>query len=161
MAILIQRVTTRYSELEDRLLLQVELPDEETAEFWLSRRFLDRLLPVLIQQIDHSKQRDAHYNMLQAFNQQAAISSMKPCEPVETVPKQHSFLITSVDIQANDQQVRLIFRIENSEYVLNLDNTELRQWLWIIYKAFQSAEWQSHLWPSWFKGEMDATDHMH
>ena len=158
---LIQRFTTRYSEIEDRILLHVEFSDATTATLCLSRRFLDRFIPVLIQQIDRSEQRDAHYTMVQLFNQQAAISSLAPSAAVETNASSPFFLVINADIQRNDENVRIIFRIKQNEYFLILTNTELRQWLWIIYKAFQLAEWKSDLWPIWFKGEMDVANHVH
>lgn len=161
MLLLIQRFTTRYSETEDRILLQVELTVDSTATLWLSLRFLIRLIPVLIQQIDKSEERDAHFAMLQHFNQQLAISSLKPSANVKISDNNLSFLVVSADVQRNEESVRIIFRLEDREYFLILNNTELRQWLWIIYKAFQSAEWPLNLWPSWFQGEMVASDQMH
>ncbi len=161
MSILIQRVTTRYSEIEDRICLQAELSDQTVVEFWLTRRFLDRLLPALIKQLDQSQEADAHYQMLQVFNQQAAISSMKTSEPVASPSQVISYLISTVDIQANQQQIRLIFKVEDKQFILNFDNTELRQWLWIVHNTFIAATWHTEVWPAWFKGEISSPASMH
>ncbi len=46
----LQRITTEYVELEDRILLAGELGNREAVVVWLTQRLLQRLVPVLHEQ---------------------------------------------------------------------------------------------------------------
>ena len=141
MTLVIKRFTTSYSENEDRISIHAETDQSDYVVMWLSRRMLDRLIPALIEKIDSSDQRDAHHAMLQAFNQEAAVAAIKPSEPVTTQKDQKEFVVLSVDIHANDELVTMVFSYDSALFRLGLNKTELRQWLWIIYKNYIRAEW--------------------
>lgn len=161
MTLVIKRFTTSYSENEDRISIHAETDQSDYVVMWLSRRMLDRLIPALIEKIDSSDQRDAHHAMLQAFNQEAAVAAIKPSEPVTTQKDQKEFVVLSVDIHTNDELVTMVFSYDSALFRLGLNKTELRQWLWIIYKNYIRAEWSSNIWPKWFLGEKTTMESVH
>lgn len=145
----LQRITTHYSDIEDRLRLVGENAQGEILVVWLSRRLLQRLIPILLKKIDPAQHPNPHNTLLQEFSQQAAVSGMVATPPVVPQAESATWLATAVDITDHSDRVSLCFRNTEETATLTLDGVQLRQWLEIVYQAYIKGEWTTDVWPAW------------
>lgn len=162
----LQRLTTEYIEKEDRFRISGEDSDGELHTFWLTQRLLFRLIHVLVSAIEATPAlsenktiTDDRTNAL--FNemaQQAAQQQIPNQPPVVDTALDKSWLVIEVDVTKADQHVKLAFKNNIDEpTVLLLDQKQLRQWLSIVLKLWQQAEWPTSIWPDWILNTMDKT----
>lgn len=158
----LQRITTQFVAGEDRLRLAGEGGIGDARVLWLTRRLVDRLVPVLVRWLEEQAPvQDAWQGaLLQSFAQQAASASLVPQAPVLGAPNSVSWLVIEVDIARGARQIGLRFKSAAGEQAsLSMEAQPLRQWLGILYTAYQQAEWPLALWPQWLReaGEQIAT----
>ncbi len=152
------RITTEYSEVEDRVLLLGEEKDGARVEVWLTQRLLARIAPVLAKRLEESAGESPAPELLNAFEQARASSSIKPAPRVPRKDVARSLLVESVDVTFGGAGVRLVFKDGGGEACgLTFTNLVLRQWLSILYAATRSAGWRSDFWPQWMAQEATPT----
>ncbi len=147
----LQRFTTEYVEIEDRIRLAGEVAPCHTVVLWLTQRLLARLLPHLLKWLEQQTGATLRGDVLQGFAQQAAMAALEPQDPVP-VPHELAWLVHSVDIAAASDGVGLTFKPAgdaNKLTRLTLQAQPLRQWLNILYGQYQKAEWPLTVWPAW------------
>lgn len=158
--IILQRITTTYSEQEDRIRLIGETDDGKMV-IWLTQRLSQRLLPLLVQWME--KQRAVPRRSLTQFNfGQQRVQATDP-----TPAPLQSWLTTSIDISTSDKQVVLTFRHDDGQAAqISLAATPLWQWLEIFHEIYLQAGWPMEIWPAWmagstsvFKGEQEVVWH--
>ncbi len=160
----LQRVTTQYIELEDRMRLTGEVADDEVMMLWLNHRLLKKLVPHLINWLQ--KQTAAavastvgtlQTEMVQNFAQQAARAEHTPQAPVPVQAANGSWLVDSVDVTAGDPalvpDVLLTFKGRQQSACLLLQAAQLRVWLNILHDQWRVADWPMTIWPDWIAVE--------
>lgn len=174
---IMQRVTTRYHQDEDRLSLTGELASGN-CRLWLTARLLRRVLPRLIQWLDGHSARQPHAEAMQRWAQEQAVVSLVPAVPVleprckrshkvsaaetmtDAVPEGAEsdaplriWLAASVTLQFGPERVLLTWPgPEGMPAVrLPLGVDALRQWLHILYTQCELGEWSGLAWPAWLK----------
>lgn len=157
----IQKITTTYLEDEDRIRLAGENAQGEILVIWLTKRLLDRLLPVLLKRIDDSTLGDNQNEFIQGFAQQAAVSGIPPSQPVTPKAESACWLAISIDVAYRSDWVDLSFKDDKKASILSLDRIQLRQWLGIIYQAYSKASWSTDLWPNWFSSKISIDNTLH
>ncbi|WP_079435509.1 hypothetical protein [Zoogloea sp. LCSB751] len=152
----LQRLTTEYVDLEDRIRLSGESAPGEAEVVWLTRRLVDRLVPHLCAWLEKQggmglASEDAGVaDALQGFALQAALQSLVPQPPVAPEQARRSWLVQSVDVTAGDDALQLVFRGEDDARVsLVLQAQALRQWLGILHAQCVAGGWPLEAWPSW------------
>ena len=162
----LQRLTTEYIEKEDRIRISGEGGNGELHTFWLTQRLLCRLIHVLVSAIEATpalseKKNTADDRTNALFNemaQQAAQQQIPDQPPVVDTELDRSWLVIEVDVTKADQHVKLGFKNNNDELAeLLLDQKQLRQWLSIVFKQWQQAEWPTSIWPDWILNTMQKT----
>lgn len=155
----LERITTEYVEVEDRIRLSAEVLGDSPVVLWLSQRLLFRLLPSLFHWLDGQGGSDAGYSQLmQGFAQQTAQSELTPQAPVSATAAGSAWLVQAVDVGASEQLMRLTFRGGSGQAAtLNLETKPMRQWLFILKNLCQKAEWNLDVWPEWFEGGTQPT----
>jgi hypothetical protein len=150
---LLQRITTEYVELEDRIRLSAEVQGGTTMVLWISQRLWMRLLPGLISWLDgQGGSDDTHSQLMQGFAQQAAQSELTPQVPVKATVAGATWLVQAVDVGVSAQMLGLTFRDGSGQAAtLNLEAKPLRQWLSIVRGLCQTAGWPMDAWPDWFE----------
>ncbi|MEX1198730.1 MAG: hypothetical protein WEB57_12835 [Pseudohongiellaceae bacterium] len=170
---LLQRLTTEYIPVEDRIRLSGEADSGETVRLWLTQRLLLRLLPLLFRWLDKhpgtageatsglndttesSSNDPARKEALQHFAQQGAQDSLESSPPVRAEQATLEWLIHEVDIASGNNGVRLVFRppeeTSGETITLVLETRALRQWLVILYRHFSTAGWPLNVWPRWLQ----------
>ena len=157
----IQRITTTYLENEDRIRLVGESATGETIIIWLTRRLLDRLLPVLLNTIDKTAVADNQHELIQGFTQHAAVSCIPQSRPIIPKSESASWIAISIDVAHKADGVNLSFKDEKKVAMLSLDRILLRQWLNIVYMAYEKADWYNDIWPSWFSSDISRDNMLH
>ena len=151
----LQRITTEYIATEDRVRLSGQSPSG-TVVIWLSRRLLDRCVPVLTDML--GSDRRLHAELVQSFAQQAAAAALTPQTPVQAGADSQSWLAHAIDFAPQADAVQLTFRSAEHSATLQLAQTPLRQWLAILHQAYRRAEWSTSMWPDWMEQQDRAAE---
>ena len=146
------KVTTHYSDHEDRLCLTGQDADEHVYEMWLTRRLADRLFSLLIDWLEKQKTGQTGSDLIQGFEQERAVGHIEPQAKVSaTTDQQHvKWLIDNIDITKGDDALVMTFKAStDQEASLAMKTIELRQWLNICSNAYKQADWPLTPWPHW------------
>jgi len=159
---MIQKITPRYDQEQDRLSLNVRNAEGQVLLLWLTQRLANRLARTLggwlDEALDNATTGQAA-SSLQAFEQSAAQAQLKAHSPVALEPEaaQAGILLTSVDLARSPDGYVLTFKWGGETGArLFLSLLELRQLLGIISCLFTAADWPRHAWPAWFAAETGA-----
>lgn len=116
------------------------------------QRLLNRLLPYLTNWLEQQQNGTPHADLLQEFQQQAAVAALEHQEPVKAQSTSKAVLVRSVDIATGDQFVHLGFKEQEIGPVvasIGLPTQALRQLLGIVYQQYRLAQWPTDAWPVW------------
>lgn len=169
----LERITTEYIPLEDRIRISGQIPKDRTVTIWLTQRMLSLLLPHLFGWLNKKfakEQNSKSYNagsisdIIQTFEQEAAIANLAQQDqtPVTTKNSNDHLLVHSIDITTGDLGIQIGFKSETMHQELQLINLTmehepLRQWLHILYALTLQAGWTVQGWPDWMNNaEHDA-----
>lgn len=146
----LQRISTKYSEAEDRIRLAGEVGDR-TIVLWLTQRLLNRLVPHLCQWLDQRVGGKSLAGMKHEFAQQKARAELEPQTSVRADAKTPELLVHSVDLKTSNASMCLQFKDADGNEVarLQLRPKPLRQWLNIAYDQYLKAQWPTSVWPAW------------
>ncbi len=148
----LERITTEYIFLEDRLRLCGEISAGKSEVIWLTQRMTQRLIPVLIQWLEQHGGDTLHAEMLHGFAQQAAWAEFSPQAPVQPDEASPSWLASSIVASSSSQTMCLTFKGSSDQHAnLMLSDRSLRQWLKILQDAYINAGWSLEVWPEWVK----------
>lgn len=154
----LQRVTTEFIELEDRMRVAGENEQGEVTSFWLTQRLLVRLVKHLIDSLEKNtpdgQKLAAHderiSEMMQEMAQQAAQAELGNEAPVKDPESDRAWLAHEVDIKQTERHIQLRFRGRGATHAdVALEISHLRQWLSILYRLWVQAEWSTAIWPHW------------
>lgn len=159
----LQRLTTTYVEDEDRMRLSGEAADGSVQALWLTQRMLARLVPHLCAWLERqtpwqSGQAPAvadHGGLAQqaahGFAQQAAQDQLHAHAPEPVVVQQPAWLVVTVNVQSSEEGVQLLWQgaLPEQQAGVVLSAQALRQWLGIVYRQYQRAQWPLAQWPLW------------
>ena len=154
----LQKVTTQYSEIEDRIRITGDAGGNHSISFWLSQRLLTRLLMKLFEWLErHST--NSTSEITQSFAQDAAKASLSPEKAVEPTGNFRDWLVVSIDITAQANTLSLIFKGDSEQSTtISFNELQLRQWLEILHSLWKLAQWPDTSWPDWFIRKESFTD---
>lgn len=146
----LQRITTEYSEVEDRIRLVGEAA-HQTVVLWCTQRLMNRLVPHLCKWLEERVGRTPSCEVRQAFAQHRARSELMPQVPVRGDAKHLAVLVHSVDLRASKAGVSLLFKDATGDTVASLpfEPRALRQWLNILGDQYHRGQWPLTVWPNW------------
>lgn len=150
----LQRLSSEYVELEDRLRLRGEDAQGRVQAVWLSQRLARRLLPALCRWLEGEAPSDpAHAELLQGFAQEAARAAYQPQPPVAPREARPSWLAVEIDLRAGPGGLHLTLRGQQADERACLDfgAESLRQWLDILHGLWRQAGWPEADWPAWLR----------
>ena len=150
---LLTKVTCTYSEVEDRIRMSAMLKDGEPVVFWLTQRLSCMLVRALTGHLERSVTQSALVDMglLLSCQQRGAEWQLEPSEPVNYTAGSLRILPERVDMSCSPKGAALLFPIgDGKEAQLHMSLHELRQWLGIVYRQFNTAGWSRDVWPEWF-----------
>lgn len=161
----LERLTTEYVSVEDRIRLTGLTPDGRAITLWITQRLLGMLLPHLLtwlgRKFEQSSKQDAYRGaavseMMHSFAQESAVCSLKAQDQqaVRATAQDLELLVHSIDITTGDLGVRIIFKAnacpeEFGAIYLTMEEEPLRQWLFILFVQARTGGWPLSAWPSW------------
>jgi hypothetical protein len=180
----LQRITSIYSDVEDRFRITGEVSAESTRCLWLTQRLLLRLVPHILEWLNEIARAEGkgdlgQAELMQDFAQQAAKARLEPqaAVPVPTMPDPNAaiettpgaatagqqeaiWLVKEVDISKSTNGIlTLTFKHESANGVqLAMAPIELRQWLIILHSQWLQAGWPAAIWPEWVDTSPKASD---
>ncbi len=165
----ITKITQQYDEFADRMALSTENAAGDVLVLWLTQRLANRLVVTLAHWLEEGLRGRVGSLALphaQSWEQSTAEARLQPTEPVTASKGSVEALLHSVDITRQVEGFSLTFRWgENQGAVrtegeqidaarMALSDLELRQWLAILYRLFETAHWHQDAWPHWFKPDV-------
>lgn len=150
----LNRFTTEYCPIQDRIRLIGE-GQTGSVQVWLTRRLLDRLIPLLIEWLPQAEGVPANgtlAEMISEFHQQVAQSSLVPQSPVMAMPTMSGWLAESVDVNRAAEHLAVVMKTAGQSPVgLTFSAVSLRQWIGILHTAYLRADWPEAKWPDWIR----------
>ena len=156
----LKRLTTEYVDVEDRIRLSGEGPDGGTVVMWLTQRFVNRLVPRLVQWLERQTATQPRGEVLQEFAQQAAVAALAPQAPVVAAKPERTLLVQALDVTTTKERVRFGFKANEQGEVearIGFDAQGLRQWLGIVQLQYRRADWPTTAWPEWASAPVQPT----
>ena len=148
----LDRITTEYIDAEDRIRLSGQYADGAAVVIWLTRRLIQRLVPVLLEWLQQQHRQDvaiSHAEIMQGWAQQAARAELTAQPPVQALAASSAWLADSIDFTHSPEGVVLTFKSANDQRaMLTLPAAALRQWLNIVYDVYVRADWSLAVCPS-------------
>ena len=147
----LQRITTEYSQAEDRIRLAGEGQNNQVVSLWLTQRLLNRLVPHLCQWLVQQEGTLPLTEVRQEFAQQKALAELESQPPVRADADTQGVLVCSVDVKSIRLGVMLQFKDRDGKLAasLQLQSKPLRQWLNILHGQYQRGAWPTGVWPAW------------
>ena len=162
----LKRITTEYTELEDRIRLAGLTDDNQTIALWLTMRLLKRLINHCLNLLDKNTpelksvpiQNEGSGKNMQHFLQQSAEQQIVEETVVKLTDQSPNYLAVEIDVKNDGAGVTLIFKGEfRPDYAIHLNNQQLRQWLGMLHMIWQEAEWPTLVWPDWISSSSAET----
>jgi hypothetical protein len=160
MVIKLQRLTTEYIVIEDRIRISGETRDSGPVVMWLTNRLAMRVVPQLLRWLEDQAAPTAGSSSdspglkreLQSFAQAAAVARLRQQKPVVAEARTPSWVVKAIDITVTRGGLSMTFRGEQDQSAsLRFDAMGLRQWLSILHRAWSKAQWPSLVWPDWIE----------
>ena len=151
--VLLTKVTVRYSEVEDRIFMSALLQEGEPVVFWLTLRLCRLLVRALTDHLERSVSGSdlLDIRLLLTCQQRDAEWQHEPSEPVLYSTASQVVLPERVDLSCTAESAALLFPAGDGDIAqLPMSMQELRQWLGIVHRQFQRADWPMDVWPEWF-----------
>ncbi|HSG61569.1 MAG TPA: hypothetical protein VLA24_09045 [Pseudomonadales bacterium] len=158
--ITLHKITVSYSAEEDRLRLTAAAGEDQTVIYWITRRMLGVVLTPLFKWLEEragqglgnlgeaaQRSREARLAMAHAKAQ----AQMHEESPVTAQPDSIEHLLTSVDVRTEPNRFLLLFPMHAEQKgLIPFEQDSLLQWLNILHRIAQQAQWDLPQWPSWF-----------
>ncbi|WP_173488962.1 MULTISPECIES: hypothetical protein [unclassified Marinobacterium] len=153
----INRFTTEFSPSEDRIRMVVEESQQQTIVIWLTRRLLVRLIEAMVKAIESETVGRPESDTLQSFTQHRAQQAQVEEAPVKAIEGSSEWLINRVDLNVSHEQLTLKLFCDEECATLAMPRVNARQWLNIMHRLFEVAEWHYDKWPSWLQQSPSVT----
>ena len=156
----LQRFTTEYVVLEDRIRLSGEFASGDTVVLWFTQRLIKHLVPHLTAWLEgqvapactHAAVQATHLAVLQDFAQQTARAQLAPEAPVRAQSPMAIWRVDVVHIARREGVLVLTLQGEAAEQAaLQFPTYALRQWLGIVYEQCLRGDWSTTAWPAWIE----------
>ena len=139
--------TANFDPEEDRIRLDCSLIIDKQTQIYFTNRLSKIFINELVNQIDQITFNKGSHDLAHRF----AVSSREVQKPVEISPQNtEKWLTRSIDFIQLEKTIRIIFK-DNDANAIHLEGDEilLRNILDIFYKIFNSAGWDTTIFPTW------------
>ncbi len=151
---LIQKISQFYYPEQDCIGLTTQNADGRTLLLWLTQRFANRLVGTLAHWLDEDVKTVASGQSvfsLHGWEQSSAEAQLKIGRPADPAAAQGEALLNAADLTCGPSGYTVTFKWGSAGTVrLMFHTTELRQWLSILHRQFDTTGWPKHAWPEWF-----------
>lgn len=148
----LDRITTLYSQDQDRISLNALDKEGGTIRIWLTQRIFARLIPELAKLVKPRHDDPVYASVLASVAQQWAIEQHEPQAQVQLTEVGQEWLVCKIDMQLSEAGVILVFASADGQTArLAMNANLLRQWLAILRRVYNSSEWKGIDWPEWME----------
>lgn len=160
----LQRFTTRYIPAEDRMRMAGDLPGGQQVVLWLPQRLWLHLLPGVFAWLEKQAGTlsattvvaQVHQEVQQSFALAAARQGLQSQPPVVPSAGATEWLVDMLSVERASSHLCVVFQkgVEGDHPLtlaaLQLSAHQWRQWLLIVHRLWQQAEWPAQVWPAWW-----------
>ena len=159
----LQKLTTHYCQLQDRLCIDGQTLTGEVVSLWLTCRLMRHLLPTLIHLITPTPDVEGNVTTMAQWALTSALAQKKqeqavkrPEKPVAsdtyTAPS-NDYLVITIEITSVPFLAVLVFSTATNKQVASIElaRDHLRQWVAIVYGLWLNTGWPADKWPAWIK----------
>lgn len=155
---MLQRLTTQYNQVEDRIRISGEDAEGKVQVLWFNQRLLNRLVPSLCQGLERTGTgaaagAGAQAELRHSFEQQVARANHVAEPPVQAPPDSPGWLVVTVNVTGSaDGVVRLQFvGAQRQTAEITFGEMALRQWLAILQDQYRAGQWPTQVFPGWME----------
>jgi len=157
----IQTFTGRYDPLEDRLRLDAVDAAGGKQVIFLTRRLVDRVIPVLVSHLEGKTPEGVPADLAQGMSQSRARQARQTGDTSPTVVAESetpTWLCRTIHVQKARQGLNVIFTDDVSvSAVMPMVEANLRAVLDIFLELYTKAGWPTEPFPEWMKPEATLT----
>lgn len=157
----IQTFTGRYDPVEDRLRLDAVNAAGEKQSIFLTRRLVDRVIPVLVSHLEGKTPEGVPADLAQGMSQSRARQARQTGEATPAVPadaETPTWLCRTMHFQKADHGLNVIFTdVTQVDAVMPMVEANLRAVLDILLDLYAKANWPTEPFPEWMKPEATIT----
>jgi hypothetical protein len=157
----IQTFTGRYDPVEDRLRLDAVNAAGEKQSIFLTRRLVDRVIPVLVSHLEGKTPEGVPADLAQGMSQSRARQARQTAEAtpaVATDAETPTWLCRTMHFQKADHGLTVIFTDDTqTDAVMPMAEANLRAVLDILLDLYTKANWPTEPFPEWMKPEATVT----
>jgi len=130
---------------------------QQTTVIWLTHRLLVRVIDAMVKAIESETQGRPESDTLQTFTQHRAQQAQVEESPVRAIEGSAEWLINRIDLNVSDERLTLKLFADEECATLPMPRVNVRQWLHIMHRLFEVAEWHYEQWPSWLQQSLPLT----
>ena len=154
----IQTFTGRYDPVEDRFRLDAVNAAGEKQSIFLTRRLVDRVIPVLVSHLEGKTPDGAPADLAQGMSQPHARQARQTGEATPAVAATPTWLCRTMHFQKADHGLNVIFTNDTQvDAVMPMVEANLRAVLDILLELYTKANWPTEPLPEWMKSEATVT----
>jgi hypothetical protein len=157
----IQTFTGRYDPVEDRLRLDAVNAAGGKQSIFLTRRLVDRVIPVLVSHLEGKTPEGVPADLAQGMSQSRARQARKTGEATPAVAadaETPTWLCRTIHFQKADYGLNVIFTDDTQvDAVMPMVEANLRAVLDILLELYTKANWPTEPFPEWMKPEATVT----
>ena len=157
----IQTFTGRYDPLEDRLRLDAVDAAGGKQVIFLTRRLVDRVIPVLVSHLEGKSPEGVPADLAQGMSQSRARQARQTGDTSPAVVAESetpTWLCRTIHVQKAQQGLKVIFTDDaRINAVMPMVEANLRAVLDIFLELYTKAGWPSEPFPEWMKPEATLT----
>ena len=158
----LRRITTEYSEQEDRIKLAGLTNNSQTVNLWFTMRLMSRLIIHCLSLLERNTPElektpttsQQSRKTIQNFVQKSAEQQITEEKAVKVSADAPTHLVIEIDVKQTENGVSLIFKGESqSVYDIFFNREQLRQWLGMLHAIWGKTGWQTQIWPDWMAND--------
>ncbi len=157
----IQTFTGRYDPMEDRLRLDAVDARGGKQSVFLTRRLVDRVIPVLVSHLEGKNPEGVPAALAQGMSQSRARQARQTGEATPAVAadtETPTWLCRTMHFQKADHGLNVIFTDDTQvDAVMPMVEANLRAVLDILLELYTKANWPLEPFPEWMKPEATVT----
>lgn len=143
----LQRLTTNYSDIQDRLRLNGICSNNNLLCMWMSQRLANRLVTSLVEWLEKQELKPATAAAIHAAG--ASVTAVDAGQP------KHEWLVENVNLKFGEQSLEMAL-CDGSQATcakISVSREQLLQWLGILQNQYFLADWPTSNWPQSIQGQ--------
>ena len=143
----IKRMNTTYVPAEDRFRITAEFDDGNVQTMWLTQRLLKLSLEPVAKYMQKTPAPSAEKKARRSYVELMNKVSGKAGPPMKRPEDTTGWMVQVMDMRFGKPAVRIVFKGEEHQALMEMDGIKLRKWLGIVHRKCIKAGWPEGMWP--------------